>query len=343
MTQEFPAVLFKHRDEIEAAMRKVVGQRASPLYRMMEYHLGWIDEGGMPSLSSEAKRVRPTLCLLACESLGGDPRLALPAAAAVELIHNFSLIHDDIQDGALERHHRATVWWVWGPAQAINAGDGMHALARLALLGLGEKGTPPVKLTQALEALDSASLELCEGQYEDISYQERVDITVDAYLRMARLKAGGLIGCAMELGALVATDGDAVIAAFAECGRKLGTAFQIHDDVLDLWSVAAGPQATPPGDILSKKKTLPVVYAFEKADVHQKRELGTLYLKRVLDPADVPRVLAILEEVGAREYAQKMVEELWNEALGELERVSLRGNNIGELKELAEFYIFQSQ
>ena len=342
MTQQLPGILFKYRGQIEEAMRQVVSHRSSPLYRMMEYHLGWTDEHGEPSVSSEAKRVRPTLCLLACEALGGDSQVALPAAVAVELIHNFSLIHDDIQDGSPERHHRSTVWWVWGPAQAINAGNSMHALAHLALFSLGEQGVPSAKVHRALELLDSTALELCEGQYQDISFQDRLDISVDSYLQMARLKAGALIGCAMQLGALLATDNETVITAFGESGRKLGTAFQIHDDILDLWSAAGDSQIMPPGDILSKKKTLPVVYAMERGDVHQKRQLGMLYMKRVLEPADVPQVLAIMEEVGAKKFAEERVEELWSEALKGMEKDLPLGSDIEGLKEVAEFFIFQS-
>ena len=160
---------------------------------------------------------------------------------------------------------------------------------------------------------------------------------------MARLKTGALIGCAMQLGASIATDDNVVIDAFAESGRKLGTAFQVHDDINDTWSVETEMLCMPPGDILSKKKTLPLVYALQKADVRKKRELGTMYLKRVLDPEDVPRVLTVLDEVGAKEYAQSMVRDLWKQTLVMLEGVLTEGSDIDELKQVAEFYIFSSK
>ncbi len=342
MASETLAVLQKHLSAIEEALRQVVTPRPSPLYRMMEYHLGWTDEHGLPVPFAGGKRVRPSLCLLACEALGGDPQVALPAAAAVELVHNFSLIHDDIQDGSPERHHRAAVWWVWGPAQGINAGDAMHALARLALLDLTKKGVPWATTARALELLDLTALELCEGQYLDINFEERLDVSVEAYLRMARLKTGALIGCALELGALAATEDTGVTAAFGEAGRKLGVAFQIRDDILDLWAVGEGPGAPPPGDILSKKRTLPVVYAMEQGDLRLRRELGTLYQQRVLQPGDVAKVLGILDRVQARAFAQGKAEELCAQALGELAAAVPSSTDLGGLRDVAAFFVSRS-
>lgn len=343
MLHEFPDSLLKYRPQIDAAMRQVVERQPSGLRRMMEYHLGWTDEKGEPMASSSAKRVRPTLCILACEALGGDFQTCMPNAVAVELIHNFSLIHDDIQDGSPERHNRSTVWWLWGPAQAINAGDSMHALAHMAVYDLRKQGVPPEKIERALELLDLTALELCEGQYLDIDFQDRLDISVEDYLRMASLKTGALIACAMQLGALLATSDEATISAFGDAGRKFGTAFQIHDDLLDLWAANEISQPMPPGDILSKKKTLPVIYSIEQGTLHQKRQLGTLYMKRVLEPADVPQVLGIMDEVGAKQFAETQIENLWNDALESLATASTGVGATGSLKEVAEFLIFHSR
>jgi geranylgeranyl diphosphate synthase type I len=343
MLDEFPESLLKYRTRIDAAMRQVIERQSSGLRQMMEYHLGWTDEKGESVESSTAKRVRPTLCILACEALGGDFQTCMPNAVAVELIHNFSLIHDDIQDGSPERHNRSTVWWLWGPAQAINAGDSMHTLAHLAIYDLREQGVPPAKIERALKLLDLTALELCEGQYLDIDFQDRLDISVEAYLHMASLKTGALIACALQLGALVATDDEATISAFGEAGRKFGIAFQIHDDLLDLWTAPGISQPMPPGDILSKKKTLPVIYSIEHGDVHQKRQLGTLYMKRVLDPTDVPHVLGIMDELGAKQFAESQIVTLWNDALETLETATTAIGATRLLKEVAEFLIFHSR
>lgn len=318
---ELPPVFERYRDAIEAELEAVLAGREGPLYGMVRYQLGWADESGQPVSMGGGKRVRPVLCLLACEALGGDHRPGLPAAAAVELVHNFSLIHDDIQDGSPQRHQRPTLWWVWGPGQAINAGDGMHALGRLALFRLEEQEVPPQKVTQALQVLDEACLRLCEGQHLDLAFQERVDVSLNAYFDMASRKTAALMACALELGALVASDEPEVIKAFRRCGHSLGMAFQIRDDILDLWGNHGG--STISGDLLNKSKVLPVVYALQQGEVRQKRELGTLYLKRVLEPADMGRITAILDELGAREYAQDMAWQHYQQAVEALKDVPL--------------------
>ena len=276
-----PTAFNRFRDQIETEIKSLVLEEGFPLYRMMGYHMGWLDEYGEAAEGESGKRIRPTLSLLACEALGGDVKAALPAAAAVELVHNFSLIHDDIQDGNSERHNRPTVWWVWGPAQAINAGDGMHALARLALLRQTGEGMSPERTLKAVGLLDQACLRLCEGQYLDLTYQERVDISQDAYFKMVEGKTAALISCAAELGAVMSSVEEPVERAIAQFGAKLGTAFQIRDDILDLW----GQQDTGKplaGDILNKKKSLPIVYAIENASGAERRTLG----RRVLQARD---------------------------------------------------------
>src|SRR5512137_2351921 len=169
-----PSSFRRYLVDLEAELRSVLGDNDSPLYTMMRYHLGWVDAEG-EAQPSPGKMSRPTLCLLACEATGGDWHSALPAAAAVELIHNFSLIHDDIQDGSWERRHRPTVWKVWGEPQAINAGDAMYVLAQLALFGLDQKGIPLPKVILLSKRLNHASLQLCEGQYLDIEFERHLD------------------------------------------------------------------------------------------------------------------------------------------------------------------------
>ncbi|MBI4233659.1 MAG: polyprenyl synthetase family protein [Chloroflexi bacterium] len=336
-----PEAFHQYRELIEAELRASLKDRGEALYRMMEYQLGWIDEQGNPRSGPPGKRLRPLLCLLVCEALGGEPRLALPLAAAVELVHNFSLIHDDIQDGNLERHHHPAVWWIWGPAQAINAGDGMHALARLSLLQPEGQGLPPTTLLLAIRALDQACLRLCEGQYLDISFQERLDVSVESYLRMVEGRTGALVGCALELGALAAGGEDQLGALLQQAGVKLGMAFQIRDDILDLWGAAAGKAAA--GDILSKKKSLPVVFALERAPASQKRQLGSFYFKRVLEPADVPQIVSILDSLGAKGFCQEMALRFQQEALALLERSGISGERLAPLRSVAGFMVQREQ
>ena len=333
-----PTAFNRFRDQIETEIKSLVLEEGFPLYRMMGYHMGWLDEYGEAAEVESGKRIRPTLSLLACEALGGDVKAVLPAAAAVELVHNFSLIHDDIQDGNSERHNRPTVWWVWGPAQAINAGDGMHALARLALLRQTGEGMSPERTLKAVGLLDQACLRLCEGQYLDLTYQERVDISQDAYFKMVEGKTAALISCAAELGAVMSSAEEPVVQAMAQFGAKLGTAFQIRDDILDLW----GQQDTGKplaGDILNKKKSLPIVYAIENASGAERRTLGDVYFKRVMEPEDIDKIIEVLETLGAREFCQAKADALCNEAVQSLKDAGLTSQQSEGLEALARFIV----
>jgi geranylgeranyl diphosphate synthase type I len=333
-----PTAFTRFRDDIETEIKSLVLEEGFPLYRMMGYHMGWLDEYGEAAEGESGKRIRPTLSLLACEALGGDVKAALPAAAAVELVHNFSLIHDDIQDGNSERHNRPTVWWVWGPAQAINAGDGMHALARLALLRQTGEGMSPERTLKAVGLLDQACLRLCEGQYLDLTYQERVDISQDAYFKMVEGKTAALISCAAELGAVMSSVEEPVERAIAQFGAKLGTAFQIRDDILDLW----GQQDTGKplaGDILNKKKSLPIVYAIENASGAERRTLGDVYFKRVMEPEDIDKIIEVLETLGAREFCQAKADALCDEAVQSLKDAGLTSQQTEGLEAVARFIV----
>ena len=299
---------------VEAAMQAVVAAREMPLYRMMGYHLGWEDQQGNPVSNQPPMRHRGVACLTACSAAGGDVDAAVPAATAVELIESFCEVHDDVQAGNPQRDGRDSVWWAWGPAQAINAGDGLYALARVAILQLRDRGVEPAAAFNALQALDSASLEVCEGRFEDLEAQERIDLSTEKWLGMAGRKTGALFGCAMRLGGLAASADESVVDGLAACGRASGVAFQVRDEMRRVWA-GAGEHETPAPDVLNKKKLIPIVYAFEEANLNTKRRLGDIYFKRVLEQEDVPAVLAILDELGARGHCEALVERHRTEAL----------------------------
>ncbi|MSQ14977.1 MAG: polyprenyl synthetase family protein, partial [Dehalococcoidia bacterium] len=157
----------RYQQEIIAELELTLKGRTVPLYDMLRYHLGWIDQSGKTVEGMTGKGIRPNLCLLACAAVGGQIQAAIPAAAAIELVHNFSLIHDDIEDKSPQRRHRPTLWSVWGVSQAVNAGDSMYTLARLVLYRLEELGVPERKILRIARALDEACIKLCEGQYLD--------------------------------------------------------------------------------------------------------------------------------------------------------------------------------
>ncbi len=317
---------------VEGELRRIVSDRGLPLYSMMERHLGWLSDDPY-SAAAPASRPLGSLCLASCESLGGNVESALPTAAAIELVINFCEIHDDIQAGRISRNGRDTVWWEWGPAQAINAGDGMHALARLALLGLGQRGHGPESVFEAVKVLDKASLAACEGRFMDLEAQERLDMSTDAYLNMAEAKSGSLYACAMEFGALAADANDEVRKSFADSGRAIGVAVQIADDMGQLAS-DQDEDAPPSEDFMNKKKLYPVVRAFEVASPSERRRLGDYYFKRVLDPSDARGLSTLISQLGVADQAQREIDARIASAVQAIREALPSGRASDDLSEL---------
>jgi len=327
---------------IEAELRRIVAAQHPQLasfYGMMRYHLGWVDEGFSPTEDKGGKRLRPLLCLLVCEAAGGDPERALPAAAAVELVHNFSLVHDDIEDASPLRRHRLTVWKVWGTPQAINAGDGLFALAHLAMQRLADRGVRHRRVLTALEILDQACLALTEGQHLDLSFEARLDVDVDEYLSMIRGKTAALFSAAAQLGALVAGSDPESTARYRRFGQNLGLAFQIVDDILGIWG---DPQVTgkpAADDIQQRKKTLPIVRALEEEKRTEGQGLREIYQREVIDEEAVEAALKILENLGARHYTGGMANDYYQQALAELDATGVGNEAQDDLRELAAFLV----
>ncbi len=283
------------------------------MYEMVRYHLG-LDGSG-----SSGKRMRPLLGLLAYASIAGDYAPALPGAAAVELGHNFSLIHDDIEDGDRERRHRATLWTLHGIPQAINTGDAVFVLSRIALHRLTELGFSDAKVLRLMRLYDETCLALCEGQYLDIrSGEHDAEMTVDLYFDMIGRKTAALISASVEAGALLATDDEAVITRYRQFGWALGLAFQLNDDVLGIWG---REQATgkEPSDLARHKKTLPVIYALEHAVPGDRARLAALYADPDPSPAGIAEARAILERSGAQEYTRTEARRWRDEAIAQLD------------------------
>lgn len=335
---ELPTSLRIYQAELVAELRQVIGSSSLPLYDMMRYHLGWINETGQPQHTS-GKLLRSGLCLCVCLAVGGDWRQALPAAAAIELVHNFSLIHDDIEDESVARRHRPTIWQVWGQAQAINAGDAMHALARLAVLRMKERGVSAGKVLLAIQIIDEASLRLCEGQYRDLDYEKRVDITLKEYLDMAADKTGALFQASFHLGALVGTDDEDRIESLRRCGGKLGLAYQIQDDILGVWAetdVTGKPQGN---DIRQRKRSLPIVYALDKAYGEQRQRLLDILRQEAMTDESVAAVMDILNDLGAQDYCQRLAESYAQQAISDLEKLGLSPEPGETLVTVANFIV----
>lgn len=303
-------------------------------YGMFKYHLGWTDTQFAPTKTDQGKRIRPLVCLLTCEALCGDWHPALPVAAAVELVHNFSLIHDDIEDQSAARRGRATVWQVWGLAQGLNAGDGMFMLARLALDHMSQRGMEPHKCVSINLEFDATTLKLCHGQFLDLSFEARHDVSIDEYLEMIRGKTAALISAAARLGALIGTANAALIETFARFGENLGLAFQITDDILGIWGDPAITGKSAATDILSKKKSLPALIGLTHPQ--HGAALREIYAQPQLAPADVQRVLELLDQVEARQRTQARSDEYRAAALNALEATGIHNGALERLRGITE-------
>jgi len=305
-------------DEEIRALLSQAEPALQPFYGMMLYHLGLDAERG-----GGGKRLRPVLCTIVYEALTGDARPALPAAAAIELLHNFTLIHDDIEDQDPARHHRPTVWSVWGVPQAINAGDGMFAVSRLAVQRL--RGFPAERVLAFAGLVDRACMRVCEGQFLDISFETRTDVTTERYRAMAARKTGALFAAAAEGAAVLATDDRSVRETLARFGDAFGQAFQAHDDLLGIWATSERTGKVEMNDLTKRKKTLPVVLAFERAQGKTRERLAALFAPAAPLPAEnVERIREILDELGVR-------------SLIESEIASHRGRALQELRGIAPF------
>ncbi len=286
---------------LETTMRQAIPETGpEALYGMLRYHLGWADTAFRPAAHKAGKRLRPLFLLLACEAQGGDWSQALPAAAAIELLHNFTLIHDDIEDRDDTRRGRPTLWAVWGEPQAINAGDALFTLAYRSLAHLQTTGLSPELVLRVVARYTDTILKITEGQCLDISFETETEIAETTYLTMIRHKTAVLIGLACELGGMIANAPPASIAALREFGESLGMAFQMQDDLLGLWGEPAQTGKPVGSDLRHHKKTLPILHGM----THSADFKALLTTPTSLDDAAVVRGLALLEAAGSREYVQ---------------------------------------
>ncbi len=319
---------------LEAEMRAVV-QTTDPRYAeffgMLRYHLGWADASFHPGQAQTGKRVRPVLCLLACEACGRNWEQALPAGAAIELMHNFSLIHDDIEDRDETRRGRPTVWALWGEAQGINTGDALFALAQLALVRLAERAVPAPTVVAALRLFNRTCLALTGGQYLDIGFESRDSVSTSEYLAMIEGKTAALIACACEMGALIAEAPDARRENLRAFGHHLGMAFQMRDDVLGIWGDPATTGKPVGADVARRKKTLPILHGLERS-----AGLRALLAQDTLPAADVRHATRLLEETNSREYTEQLAGEHHAQALAALEEADLYESAAQALHDLAQ-------
>ena len=330
-------ILERFYHEVDTAIEDNLLQISPEIANFARYALGWVDESFQPTQRRSGKKLRPALALLVYEAIAGSIKPAMPLAVALELIHNYSLIHDDIEDRDVERRGRPTVWRLWGESLAINVGDTLHALAFRALLH-GDLAPAP-QVLEIYQALAQTSCRLCEGQHLDLSFEKTIDIDQAMYLDMIGRKTMALIECSTFMAARLATDDEQMMLAYRNFGSKLGFAFQIRDDFLNLWGDTGKVGKDQYSDLRSKKKTLPVIYALDSLTGGRSERLRALYADngQPMQEDDIRYVLQVLQDVQAREYTAQMADQYIDEALGWLDRTGLESPAQAQLRTLARF------
>ncbi|WP_069812317.1 polyprenyl synthetase family protein [Streptomyces sp. TP-A0874] len=343
-TADVAALLENGRRLATPVLRAAVDRLAPPMNTVAAYHFGWIDATGRPSSGDGGKAVRPALALLSAEAAGAPPETGIPGAVAVELVHNFSLLHDDLMDGDEQRRHRDTVWKVHGPAQAILVGDALFALANEIILELGT-----VEAGRAARRLTAATRKLIDGQAQDISYEHRERVTVAECLEMEGNKTGALLACALSIGAVLGGADDRTADVLEEYGHHLGLAFQAVDDLLGIWGdpEATGKQAW--SDLRQRKKSLPVVAALA-AEGPAARRLAEILAAdakssdfHAFDEAEFATRAALIEEAGGRAWTSAEARRQHATAIATLDRVDMPEHVREQFVALADFVVVREK
>jgi geranylgeranyl diphosphate synthase type I len=304
MTAVLPNEVTAARDVVEPALRRAVDELATAMRTISRYHFGWADELGSDTPGGGGKALRPALTLLSAQAAGGDPLLALPAAVAVELVHNFSLLHDDVMDNDAERRHRPTAWTVFGVPAAILAGDALLTLA----IEIARRDSRADLSSAVVGCLNEAVQQLIVGQSDDVEFERRTDVSLPECLAMAAGKTGALMRCASSIGAIAVGADAATVAALAEFGDHLGLAFQLVDDLLGIWGTPAVTGKPALADLRARKKSMPVVAALNSGTEAGAR-LAELYFQPVQpdsvdDEASLIAMADLVDRAGGRAWAE---------------------------------------
>ena len=315
-------------DDIKRAVEAIpVSPAYDKMRRMVSFHFGWEPQAPNPS----GKRVRPLLTLLTAQAAGGDWRTAVPAATGIELIHNFSLIHDDIEDQSDTRRGRPTLWQAWGLAQALNTGDALLVLSHMSGRRMADLGLPHALCLEAQSIMDHACLNLTGGQHLDLAFEQQDSVAETDYLEMIQGKTAALLAAATHIGALIAGAEPTRGGDFRDFGAHMGMAFQIQDDILGIWGA---PEVTgkPAGDDLkARKQTLPVVFGLAECP-----EFAQVWRSPSRDQRAIERMTTQLEACGALEHARKLASQHTHSALGHLKSAEPASPAAEELAGLAD-------
>ena len=303
-------VLPKIQDQMERIVSLAKQNNNDSLHQMLSYHLGWTNS--QKGASSQGKRIRPLILLLSTETSGGNWQDAVAAAAAVELIHNFSLIHDDIEDESEVRRGRKTVWKLHGLPIAINAGDALYSLSFLCMGELVKRNSFEISY-QAFNLLSEACLAITKGQHLDISFEKLGQVSVPEYMEMIEGKTASLLAMSSKLGALIAGSDPNTQELYFDIGKNLGLAFQVYDDILGIWGKPEETGKSTATDLITRKKSLPILYGLSNNGIFRQMWEAEISEKNVTLLADQ------LRQEGAYDYAQQKAEEFTSAAINAFE------------------------
>jgi geranylgeranyl diphosphate synthase, type I len=331
MIRAAPPALLRARRLLDPALRERVALLPPDVRRVVAYHLGFTDADGRPAEGDRGKAVRPALAFLSAEAVGAAAEVALPGAVAVELVHNFSLLHDDVMDHDLERRHRPTAWALFGTGQAIVAGDALMIEAITSVLD-----PPTPERTRAAAALTSATARMIAGQAEDLSFASRLDVSVEECAAMCANKTGALLSCAASMGAILAGADEGAVAGLAAFGMHLGLAFQAIDDLLGIWGRPEATGKPVAGDLREHKKTLPVVIALASTGDDRGR-LESLLSNGALTEEAVRMAAGLVERCGGRDGCLREADRQMEMALRALDGGPFDSAAQGQLAEVGAF------
>jgi len=325
---------------LRGVLRDLLAHRPGlePFYGMMAYHLGWLDTDFRQQDARAGKSLRPSMCFLVGEGLGVKPERLASIAAGIELLHNFSLIHDDIQDHSSTRRNRPTVWTIWGAPQAINAGDGMFSLAHVAWLGSSIAEDDPVAFAAIVRSLEAAILRLCEGQFLDMQGEGHLDTTSEAYLQMIGRKTAALIGESAWVAARAAGAAETALGSARAFGFELGLAFQIRDDLLGIWGEEQETGKSASTDIATRKMTLPIIEALEAGSPAVREALRACY-SSAPSAENEQQIRELLEATGVRQLTLDQETRHWTAAMLALESLPLDDEWQERLREFARSFV----
>ena len=327
-----------HRTVIWNHLYDFVLKQTGEVYEAVKYSLGFFNQDGIVQTNPSGKMLRSLLCTFTCDSTGGNWEDALQSAISLELIHNFSLIHDDIQDKDTLRRHRPTTWILWGTQKAIIAGTITHCLGNIISLPSSGQSRSKSKIQLELsKILSKKCLQMIQGQILDLSFEHKNKVTVNEYLKMISGKTAALISCAMHMGAYISEQSPKKASLFGRIGHFLGLSYQIRDDILGIWGDPENTGKSVGSDIFRKKKSLPIIHGSQSAIGETLIEQG--YQKQVVTPSDLDNIMAIMKKRKTQKYCQALAESYCQKAIKQIDSAPISNQSKNEMIQLAHYFI----